>query len=104
MKTLKKSTLKKIENINSLIVIVNELNEIPFTYNGGTFPHYVSIKPIKVKNQFVTIESNINEYSLIDKKERYNTSKKSVFGDEYCSKHLEYTLNTIYKAFKEALK
>lgn len=104
MKTLKKSTLKKIENINSLIVIVNELNEIPFTYNSGTFPHYVSIKPIKVKNQFVTIESNIKEFSFIDNKERYNINKTSICGDNYCEKHLNYTLNVISKAFNQALK
>ncbi|WP_296683946.1 hypothetical protein [Flavobacterium sp.] len=103
MKTLKKSTLKKIENINSLIVIVNNLENTPITYNGGTFPHYVKIKPIKVQNQFVTIESDINEYSFIDKKERYNVNKKSIFGDEYCAKHLEHTLNVILKAFNKAI-
>jgi hypothetical protein len=61
MKTLKKSTLEKIEKINSLIVIVDELNLIPYTYNGGTFPHYVLIKPIKIKNHHRTaIQNNFN--------------------------------------------
>ncbi len=104
MKTLKKSTLKKIDNINSLIVIIDELNLIPYTYAGGTFPHYVLIKPIKVNNQFVTIESAIKDNSFIDNKERYNVNKNSVFGDEYCEKHLNYTLNIINKAFQTALK
>lgn len=100
---MKNSTLKKIQEINSLIVTISELGEIPVTYAGGTFPHYVSIKPITIKNQFVTIESDINEYSFIDKKERYNINKTSICGDEFCEKHLDYTLNTILKSFKKIL-
>ena len=98
-----KAILNKIELINSMIEQVNQSENIPFTYAGGTFPHYVVIKPIKVKNQFVTIESDINSYSFIDKKERYNLNKVSVFGDEYCKKHLNYTLNIILKSFKKSL-
>lgn len=98
-----KAILNKIELINSMIEEVNQSENIPFTYAGGTFPHYVLIKPIKVKNQFVTIESDINNYSFIDKKERYNLNKVSVFGDEYCKKHLNYTLNIILKSFKKSL-
>lgn len=98
-----KAILNKIELINSMIEEVNQSENIPFTYGEGTFPHYVVIKPIKVKNQFVTIESNINNYSFIDKKERYNLNKVSVFGDEYCKKHLNYTLNIILKSFKKSL-
>ena len=98
-----KTILNKIELINSMIEQVNQSENIPLTYAGGTFPHYVVIKPIKVKNQFVTIESDINNYSFIDKKERYNLNKVSVFGDEYCKKHLNYTLNIILKSFKKSL-
>jgi hypothetical protein len=98
-----KTILNKIDLINSMIKQVNDLENIPFTYAGGTFPHYVVIKPIKVKNQFVTIESDINNYSFIDKKERYNLNKVSLLGDEYCKKHLNYTLNIILKSFKKSL-
>jgi hypothetical protein len=98
-----KALLKKIDLINSMIEQVNDLENIPVTYAGGTFPHYVVIKPIKVKNQFVTIESDINNYSFIDKKERYNLNKVSLLGDEYCKKHLNYTLNIILKSFKKSL-
>jgi hypothetical protein len=100
---MKNSTLKKINEINDLINVINELGDIPTTYAGGTFPHYVSIKPITIKNQFVTIESDINVYSYIDNKERYNTNKSSICGDEFCEKHLNYTLNIILKAFKKTL-
>jgi hypothetical protein len=99
-----KTLLKKIDLINSMIEEVNELNEYPTTFAGGTFEHYVVIKPIKVKNQFVTIESDINNYSFIDKKERYNLNKVSLLGDEYCKKHLNYTLNIILKSFKKSIK
>ncbi len=98
-----KAILNKIDLINSMIEQVNDLENIPVTYAGGTFPHYVVIKPIKVKNQFVTIESDINNYSFIDKKERYNLNKVSLLGDEYCKKHLNYTLNIILKSFKKSL-
>lgn len=98
-----KTLLKKIDLINSMIEQISEAENIPVTYAGGTFPHYVVIKPIKVKNQFVTIESDINNYSFIDKKERYNLNKVSLMGDEYCKKHLNYTLNIILKSFNKAL-
>jgi hypothetical protein len=98
-----KAILNKIDLINSMIEQISEAENIPFTYAGGTFPHYVVIKPIKVKNQFVTIESDINNYSFIDKKERYNLNKVSLLGDEYCKKHLNYTLNIILKSFNKAL-
>ena len=65
---------------------------------------YVVIKPIEVKNQFVTITSDISLESFINGKERYNINKSSIFGDEYCAKHLNYTLNLILKAFKNTLK
>jgi hypothetical protein len=96
--------IKKIDEINALIDKVNGLDEYPITYNGGTFPYYVVIKPIKIKNQFVTIESDINNYSFIDKKERYNINKNSFFGDEYCKAHLYHTLNIILRTFKKSLK
>ena len=95
--------IKKINEINALIDKVNQLNFYPITYAGGTFPYYISIKPIKVKNQFVTIESNLDIYSFIDNKERYNLNKVSICGDEYCKKHLNYTLNIILKSFKKSL-
>lgn len=102
-----KSLLKKIDLINSMIDQVNELNETPVTYAGGTWPYYVQIKPIEVKNQFVTIrpaDEVYLKYSYFETKERYNMNKKSICGDEYCAKHLNYTLNIILKAFKKSLK
>ena len=99
-----KAILNKINEINSLIGEVSQLNEYPTTYNGGTWPYYVVIKPIKVSNQFVTIESDTDSYSYIDKKERYNMNKTSVCGDEYFRKHLMYTLNVILRTFKKAIK
>lgn len=99
-----KAILNKINEINTLIDKVNQLDTYPSTYAGGTFAFYVMIKPIKVKNQFVTIESATDSYSFIDKKERYNINKVSTFGDEFDRKHLVYTLNIILKSFKQAIK
>jgi len=102
-----KALLKKIDLINSMIDQVNDLGDIPVTYAGGTWPYYVQIKPIEVKNQFVTIrpsEDAFLRHNYFETKERYNMNKKSICGDEYCSKHLNYTLNIILKAFKKSLK
>jgi len=102
-----KALLKKIDLINSMIDSVNNADEIPLTYAGGTWPYYVQIKPIEVKNQFVTIrplEDALLGYNYFETKERYNMNKKSICGDEYCAKHLNYTLNIILKSFKKVIK
>jgi hypothetical protein len=102
-----KALLKKIEEINSMLEAVNNADQIPLTYAGGTWPYYVQIKPIEVKNQFVTIRPSDDaslRHNYFETKERYNMNKKSVCGDEYCAKHLNYTLNIILKAFKKAVK
>lgn len=91
-------TLQKIELINSMLETINSSDTLPITYDGGTYPLIVMIKPIVIKNQFVTIENNGGTY--IDKKERYNINKKSICGDDFCIKHLNHTLNTILKSFK----
>jgi len=101
-----KALLKKIELINSMLEAVNDSADIPVTYAGGTWPHYVQIKPIEVKNQFVTIRPSDDAFlrhNYFETKERYNMNKKSLCGDEYCAKHLNYTLNIILKAFKKAI-
>ena len=104
-----KKLIQKIEQINALIDAVNESENIPLTYAGGTWPYYVQIKPIEVKNQFVTIRPSDDmyfpiRYSYFETKERYNMNKKSICGDEFCAKHLNYTLNIILKSFKKVTK
>lgn len=93
---------RKVDTINSMIEMINESESIPYTYAGGTWPYAVYIKPIAIKNQFVTIEGD--KYgTFIEGKERYNVNKLSTFGDDYCRKHLEYTLGIILKTFKKHL-
>lgn len=99
-----KKLLTKIEQINAMIEAVNQSEEIPVTYNGGTWPYYVCIEPITINGKFVTIRSAISQNSFIDGKERYNMNKVSTFGDQNCAKHLNYTLNIILKAFKNVTK
>lgn len=94
---------RKIELINSMIPQINESEIVPYTYAGGTWPYAVYIKPIAIKNQFVTIETE-DCGTWINGKERFNVNKVSTFGDEYCKKHLEYTLNVILRTFKKTLK
>ena len=105
-----KALLKKIEEINAMLPSVNDAGDIPLTDAGGTWPYYVQIKPIEVKNQFVTIRpsddassSYCSRYTYFKTKERFNMNKKSIMGDENCAKHLNYTLNIILKAFKKVI-
>ncbi len=98
--TLSKATLRKIEEINSMIETVNNASDFAYTYDGGTYPSIVSIKPIEIKNQFVTISDDKNG-NYIGGKMRFNTNKKSMFNDANCSGHLNHFLNTILKAFKK---
>ena len=102
MKKLPISIERKIEAINAMIEEINLSETVPYTYAGGTYPMIVYIKPIVIKNQFVTIETD-EAGTFIDNKERYNVNKDSTFGDEFCKKHLEYTLNVILKTFKKTL-
>ena len=104
MKTTKLpiSIERKIQAINSMIEEINLSETVPYTYAGGTYPMIVYIKPIVIKNQFVTIQTD-DHGSYIDGKERYNVNKSSTFGDEFCKKHLEYTLNVILKTFNKTL-
>jgi hypothetical protein len=99
-----KKLLTKIEQINAMIEAVNNAEEIPVTYAGGTWPYYVMIEPITINGKFVTIRSAIKLNSFIDGKERYNLNKVSTFGDQNCAKHLNYTLNIILKSFKNVTK
>jgi hypothetical protein len=104
MKITKKQSriLENINLVNSMIKEVNEMDIQPFTYAGGTWPYLVLIKPIKVKNQFVTIENDGGTF--IDKKERYNINKASDFNDNFCLGHLDFTVKLILKTFKKAYK
>jgi len=97
----KKTILAKIEEVNSLLTVVNSSDGLAVTYDGGTFPFVVSIKPIEIKNQFVYIINDGGTYT--DGKERYNLNKKSLFGDDYDIQHLNYTLSVILKAFKQLI-
>ena len=93
---------RKVDAINSMIDEINQADAVPYTYAGGTYPYAVYIKPIVIKNQFVTIETEkLGTY--IDGKERYNVNKVSVYGDEYCKKHLMYSVNIIHKTFKSTI-
>ena len=96
---------RKINEVNDLMTRVSELEEVPTTFGGGTFEHYVDIREaISTDGKFVTIKWIDKPYNLERGKERYNVSKVSAFGDDYCKKHLMYTLNIIKRAYTRALK
>jgi hypothetical protein len=102
MKKVSTSLTKRIEEINELVRRANELELNAYTYGGGTFPHIVNIKPIVVKNQFVTIETaSESRYDFI-KKERYNVDNLAIWDSNGLS-DLKYNLTHIKRALTNAL-
>lgn len=105
IKKIPKAVLNRIDEINRLLPIVNNLDTIPLTYDGGTYPEYVILaKPIKVKNQFVYIvgEKGRNERKF---EKRYNTNKRvDLWEDTNGLASLKYELSVILRAFKRAIK
>jgi hypothetical protein len=102
MKKVSAQMVKRIDEINALIQQANELELIVYTYGGGTFPHVVNIKPIIVKNQFVTIETaSPSMYDFISK-ERFNVNNDD-FWNYNGLESLKYCLKHIKKALVNAL-
>ena len=93
---------RKIAVINEMLPKVAESEEIPYTYDGGTFPSYVNIDKIVVKNQFVTIYGGDSMYDYIGQ-QRFNVNSLDEF-DSNGRSDLMHTLNVIIKAFKSATK
>ena len=103
MKKVSTQLTKRIDEINALIQQASESESIPSTYAGGTHEYYVNIKPIVVKNQFVTIETaSKSQYDFISK-ERYNVNKDDFWGDNGIEA-LKWNLHHIKKALVNAIK
>jgi hypothetical protein len=103
MKKVSTQLAKRIDEINALIQQANELELTAYTYGGGTFPNIVNIKPIVIKNQFVTIETaSKSQYDFIAK-ERYNVNKDDVYSFNGLG-HLKSDLTYIKRALVNAIK
>jgi hypothetical protein len=103
MKKVSTQLTKRIDEINALIQQANELELTAYTYGGGTFPNIINLKPIVVKNQFVTIETaSKSQYDFIAK-ERYNVNKDDVYSFNGLS-HLKSDLTYIKRALVNAIK
>ena len=101
MKKVSTSLAKRIEEINELVQQANELELTAYTYGGGTFPYIVNIKPIVVKNQFVTIETaSKSQYNFLVK-ERYNVNKDAYSFNGLS--HLKSDLTYIKRALVNAI-
>ena len=102
MKKVSTSLVKRIEEINELIQIANDLELTAYTYGSGTHPYIVNIKPIVIKNQFVTIETASHSIYDFIKKERFNVDKLAIWDDNGLDA-LKYNLKHIKKAFINAI-
>lgn len=104
-KFMKKAILNRINQINALIPEIKKLDETPCTYDGGTWPFYIDINGIDIKNQFVYIRENksrrlIAEYGYGFEK-RYNVNKEEGFGS---LEELKWALSLILRTFKKEIK
>lgn len=98
MKKVPTSILRRINEINELIPIVNNCNEIAYTYGSGTWPYEIQLtKSIEVKNQFVYIYDLKNFYA-------YNFDKRYNTNNEFSLDQLKYDLSLIKRAFKKVIK
>ena len=104
IKKIPKAVLNRIDEINKLLPLVNDLDTIPLTYDGGTYPEYVILKkPIRVKNQYVYIVGGGRNERKFEK--RYNTNKRvDLLWDTNGLASLKYELSVILRAYKRALK
>lgn len=103
MKKVSAQLTKRIEEINELVRRANELELMAYTYGGGTFPHIVNIKPIVIKNQFVTIETaSMSQYDFIGKS-RFNVTKNDSWDDNGIVA-LKESLTYIKRALVNAIK
>ena len=98
MKTFPKAIAKRISEINAMIDIINQLDEIPYTYGGGTFPSYIQLtKDIVIKNQFVYIHEVEGRYN-------YGFDKRYNVNCEGSLEMLKYDLSLIYRTFRKSLR
>lgn len=105
MKTFKKipkNVIDRINLINSLIPQIDQLDELVYTYAGGTWPYIIDLKEIRVKNQFVKFFTKNEDRAgyLLDKNKRYNTNGTK-WGEDL--DQLKNDLSIILKAYKKAL-
>ncbi len=98
MKRFPNGIRKRITEINSMIDRVNQLNEIPCTYAGSTFPYLIQLTGnILIRNQFVYIQEQKGNWNYgFDK--RYNVNNEGSF------EQLKYDLSIIYRTFRKELR
>ena len=102
---VKKSIQNRVDEINTLLPIVNELPNLPYTYGNGTFPSYVILaKPILIIDSIVFI--HYSEY-VMDNYDKgivsFDLREKGfdyIMGEE----ELKEELKVILKAFKRSIK
>lgn len=98
---MKKSIVNKVNLINEMLLDFKALDlETPVTYDGGTFPYYVDLNSVSIKNQFVYIDENKSQYGYGFEK-RYNTNREFGIGSlEELNHHLNLIKRTLAKAIK----
>ena len=102
---VKKSIQNRVDEINALLPIVNDLPNLPYTYGGGTFPSYVILTdPIIIEDNYVYIMYAENVMDNYDKGVVCFDLKKIGFDFLMGEDELKEELKVILKAFKRSIK
>jgi len=98
-----KSLTNLIDDVNWLMEVANNDGLLVVTYDGGTYPYIIDIKPVQINGKFVTIEAvKPNRHDYISK-ERFCVTKTNLFDDGGLVA-LEYSLKVIKRALKSTIK
>lgn len=97
---MQKRIISKINRINDMLGAVDQSEEIPYTYDGGTWPYYVELMgPITTKGKYVYIDEAPTQHGYGFEK-RYNTNKPYGIGS---LEDLNHHLNLINRSFKKVI-
>lgn len=95
---------RKIDYINSVSKQIKRLENLIYTYDGGTFPYCIDINSIDISNSFVYIWVNQNDTYLNRTNLTYQKFKIDTSNDIFANEDLKHILNVIAREYKKALK
>lgn len=96
---------RKIDYINSVSKQIKSLNDLVYTYDGGSFPYCIDINSIDITNYFIYIWIGNNDTYLNDSNSvKYVKFRIDTSNDIFANEELKHILNLIAREYKKALK
>jgi len=95
---------RKIDYINGVSKQIKGLENLVYTYDGGSFPYCIDVESIDISNNFVYIWVNANDTYIDRTNVTYQRFKIDTSNDIFANEDLKHILNVIAKEYKKALK